>query len=138
MKLVAVFLCMLYAGNYQADEAQILVDKLKNQADCWNRGDIEAFMADYWKSDDLLFIGKSGVTYGWENTLKNYKLRYPTSKEMGQLKFEIVELDRLGTDLFFMVGKWNLTREIGDISGHFSLIWKKIDGDWVIISDHSS
>jgi ketosteroid isomerase-like protein len=95
-------------------------------------------MADYWKSNDLLFIGKSGVTYGWDNTLKNYKLRYPTSKEMGQLKFEIVELDRLGTDLFFMVGKWNLTREIGDISGHFSLIWKKIDGDWVIISDHSS
>jgi ketosteroid isomerase-like protein len=138
MKLVAVLLCMLYTGIYQSDEAQIIVDKLNNQADCWNRGDIEAFMADYWKSDELLFVGKAGVTYGWEKTLKNYQRRYPTSKEMGQLKFEIVELDRLGADLFFMVGKWNLTREIGDISGHFSLIWKKIDDNWVIISDHSS
>jgi ketosteroid isomerase-like protein len=138
MKLVAVLFCLLYSSNYRADDGQTIKSKLQNQADCWNRGDIDKFMNDYWKSDELLFIGKSGVTYGWDNTLKNYKLRYPTTKEMGRLKFEIVELNRLSEELFFMVGKWHLTREIGDVSGHFSLIWKKIDGDWVIIADHSS
>ena len=82
-------------------------------------------------------IGKNGVTYGWQNTLDNYKLKYPTGKEMGRLELEVVKLERLTSDLYFLVGKWRLTREIGDKDGHFSLIWKKIDNEWVIISDHS-
>jgi hypothetical protein len=31
-----------------------------------------------------------------------------------------------------------LKRSIGDVRGHFTLIWRKIKGRWVIVSDHSS
>ena len=116
----------------------ILINKLNNQADCWNAGDIDCFMADYWHHDSLMYIGKNGVTYGWQNTLDNYKIKYPTKKEMGHLEFEIVQLEPLSVNHYFMVGKWHLTRDIGDIGGHFTLIWKNINNDWVIISDHSS
>jgi hypothetical protein len=138
MKMLIVLISFVLIGNSSSQEEAIIKEKLQNQAKCWNHGDIECFMADYWQSEELLFIGKSGVTYGWENTLNNYKNRYPTRKEMGLLKFEILELNKLDHQHYFMVGKWNLEREVGDISGHFSLIWKKIDGDWVIIADHSS
>jgi hypothetical protein len=111
---------------------------MNNQVKCWNSGDIDCFMKDYWHHDSLMYIGKNGVTYGWKNTIENYKIKYPTQKEMGTLNFEIIKVDRLEDNYIFMVGKWHLSRNIGDIEGHFTLIWKKIDGEWVIIADHSS
>jgi len=120
------------------DDVTILKEKLQNQVKCWNEGDIECFMDDYWKSEELIFIGKSGVTHGWTQTLENYKKSYPSKKEMGVLALDVIQVDRLDKNHFFVVGKWKLTREVGDVSGHFSLVWEKINGDWVIIADHSS
>ena len=134
--LLTLFIPLI--GYITSNDDAILIAKLQNQADCWNDGDIDCFMEDYWHHDSLMYIGKNGITYGWQNTLENYKVKYPSKKEMGHLKFKIIQLDQLSRDHFFMVGKWDLTREIGDIGGHFTLIWKKIDGQWVITSDHSS
>ena len=138
--MLTFFLYILVAFSFlsEKDEATMLKEKLQNQASCWNNGDIDCFMEDYWHDDKLMYIGKSGVTYGWKNTLENYKKRYPTKKEMGHLTFDIISLDPLGDQHYHMVGKWHLDREIGNIEGHFSLIWKKIDGNWVIVADHSS
>lgn len=138
MKVLVILVSFFLNYSLVSEEEAIIKDKLQNQAECWNKGDIECFMEDYWQSENLIFIGKSGVTYGWNNTRDNYKKRYPTPKEMGELQFEIVELNKLDNKHFFMVGKWHLKREVGNLSGHFSLVWKKIKGDWVIISDHSS
>jgi hypothetical protein len=119
------------------DETAIrqLLDK---QTQAWNRGDIETFMETYWKSDSLMFIGKSGVTYGWTNTLNNYKKGYPDTIAMGKLSFDILLIKRLSFQYFHVIGKWHLQRSIGDLSGHYTLLIKKIKGKWVIISDHSS
>ena len=120
-----------------ADEIAIrqLLDK---QTQAWNRGDIETFMETYWKSDSLMFIGKSGVTYGWTNTLNNYKKGYPDTTAMGKLSFDILLVKRLSFQYFQVIGKWHLQRSIGDLSGHYTLLIKKIKGKWVIIADHSS
>ena len=126
------------SGFFNSDDDANIISKLKNQADCWNSGDIDCFMEYYWHHDSLMYIGKNGVTYGWQNTLDNYRIKYPTKKEMGHLEFEIIQLEKLSIEHYFMVGKWHLTRDMGDIGGHFTLIWKKIDNEWVITSDHSS
>ena len=57
---------------------------LDEQTLAWNRGDIESFMNGYWVNDSLMFIGKSGVTYGWINTLNNYKKGYPDTASLKQ------------------------------------------------------
>jgi hypothetical protein len=36
------------------------------------------------------------------------------------------------------VGKWYLTRSIGDIGGVFTLLLRKVANRWLIIADHSS
>ena len=95
-------------------------------------------MGTYWQSDSLMFIGKSGVTYGWQNTLNNYKKGYPDTAAMGKLQFDILEVKRLSVMYFFVVGKWHLTRSIGDVGGHFTLLFKKVKNKWVIVADHSS
>jgi ketosteroid isomerase-like protein len=111
---------------------------LDDQTTAWNRGDIENFMSGYWENDSLLFVGKSGVTKGWKQTLANYKKGYPDTAAMGKLSFNILQVKRLSVMYFSVVGKWNLTRSIGDLSGHYTLLFKKIKGKWVIIQDHSS
>ena len=111
---------------------------LTDQTQAWNRGDIESFMKTYWESDSLMFIGKSGITYGWTNTLNNYKKNYPDTIAMGKLSFNILSVKRLSFQYFQVIGKWRLQRSIGDLSGHFTLLLKKIIGRWVIIADHSS
>lgn len=135
---ILLFLLLPFITPHNTPDETILIDKLKNQSDCWNSGNIDCFMKDYWHHDSLMYIGKNGVTYGWQNTLDNYKVKYPTKAEMGHLNFQLVKLEQLSKDHYFMVGKWQLTRQVGDIEGFFTLIWKKIDKEWVIISDHSS
>ncbi|MES2430115.1 MAG: DUF4440 domain-containing protein [Bacteroidota bacterium] len=111
---------------------------LKEQTASWNKGDIEAFMSGYWKNDSLMFIGKEGITYGWQKTLESYKKGYPDTASMGKLTFDILEVKRLSVLYFFVVGKWHLSRSIGDIGGAFTLIFKKVKNKWVIVADHSS
>ncbi len=111
---------------------------LAMQSDAWNAGNLDAFMQGYWKNDSLKFIGKAGITYGWQKTLDNYKKNYPDAAAMGKLNFTILETKRLSVLYYFVVGKWNLTRTIGDIGGHFTLLFKKINKNWVIVADHSS
>ncbi len=111
---------------------------LNTQEAAWNQGNIESFMKGYWVSDSLMFIGKSGITYGFQKTLDNYKKGYPDTAAMGKLSFNLLEFKPLSPVYYFVVGKWHLQRSIGNLEGHFTLLFKKINGQWFIIADHSS
>lgn len=111
---------------------------LAQQSAAWNNGDINAFMSGYWQNDSLMFIGNEGITYGWQKTLENYKKGYPDTAAMGKLHFDLLEIKRLSVMYFFVVGKWHLTRSIGNVSGIFTLLFKKVKNKWVIVADHSS
>ena len=110
---------------------------LSNQVAAWNSGNIEKFMEGYWISDSMMFIGKS-VTYGWHKTLDNYKKRYPDTTAMGKLSFNLLDFKPLSPVYYFVVGKWYLQRSIGNLEGYFTLLFKKIKGQWFITADHSS
>lgn len=122
----------------QSKDETAIRQLLNEQTLAWNQGDIGRFMKTYWENDSLMFIGKSGVTYGWINTLNNYKKNYPDTAAMGKLSFDILLVKRLSFEYFQVVGKWRLERSIGNLSGHYTLLLKKINGKWVIIADHSS
>ena len=108
------------------------------QAKDWSNGNIEGFMEGYIKSDNLKFIGSKGITYGWKQTLENYKKGYPTKEHMGVLTFNLLEFDQLAKDVFLVIGEFHLKRTVGDANGMFSIILRQIDGNWKIIADHSS
>lgn len=136
-------LCLAFLSCVPQSKAQSpkleITQMLKSQTEAWNRGDLEGFMKGYWQHDSLLFIGKSGLTWGWQPTLDNYKKGYPSPEAMGTLKFDIKLMKALeGEKAWLVVGKWHLARSIGDLEGHFSLLWEERDGIWVIVADHSS
>jgi Domain of unknown function (DUF4440) len=111
---------------------------MQRQQDDWNAGKIDAFMVGYWESERLMFIGSKGLTYGWRPTLDNYHVRYPDRAAMGTLTFTLLSVEQLSKKSAFVIGKWQLARSIGDVGGHFTLLWKKIKGKWVIVADHTS
>ena len=123
----------------KTNERQAVLDVLAHQNKNWNEGNISAFMEDYWKSDSLMFIGSKGVVFGWKATLDRYNKSYPDLATMGKLKFDIQKTDFHSKTTCWVLGKWHLTRpEKGDIGGYFTLILKKINGKWLIVSDHTS
>ncbi len=132
-----LLLISLSAASQSADETAIRTI-LSTQTKAWNRGDLEGFMKGYWQNDSLLFIGKSGVTRGWRQTLENYKKGYPDTAAMGQLRFDLVKVEKLSAEYYFVVGKWMLKRTAGDLGGHYTLLFRKLKGQWVIVADHSS
>jgi len=138
--LIIVFILCLSTQvvNAQSKDELSIRTILATQTSEWNKGNLESFMKGYWESDSLTFIGKSGITYGWKKTLDNYKKGYPDTAAMGKLNFELVTVKRLSKDYFFVVGKWHLTRSIGNIGGAYTLLFRKIKNQWVIVTDHSS
>ena len=137
--IIVILFCLAgFSAFAQNKDEQAILNSINIQKTAWNNGDLVTFMDTYWKSDSLMFIGKSGVTYGWQNTLNNYKKSYPDTTSMGKLNFEIIHIKRLSVLYYSLVGKWELTRSIGNLKGHFTLLFKKIGKNWVIVSDHSS
>lgn len=134
------FVILTSSSGFIAQSAtEQISSNMAEQEASWNRGDVEAFMTHYWRSDSLKFIGSKGLTYGWQQTLDNYKKGYPDKSAMGQLTFTNHEIREVGDVYTYVIGKWELEREeLEDLSGHYTLLWQLIDGRWVIISDHSS
>ena len=139
--LIIISLLYIFPATLVAQESKDIATVqsiLARQEADWNAGKIDDFMNGYWQSDKLKFIGASGITYGYEATLKNYHKRYPDRATMGQLKFEVISTEKLSRKVIMLVGKWDLQRTSGDIGGIFTLIFKKIKGQWVVASDHTS
>jgi len=120
-----------------ADETSIRA-LLDAQTKAWNSGDLVHFMDGYLPSDSLLFVGKTGPTYGFNNTLNNYKKGYPDTASMGKLTFTLLSLQPIEKIHYRVLGKWELKRSKGDVSGYFTLLLQKIKGNWFVIQDHSS
>ena len=135
---IILFLFMsLTACNDKNDKIAIL-KVLEDQRQAWNKGNLESFMNGYIKSDSLLFVGRDGPKYGWETTLDNYKRGYPDKAAMGFLTFNIKEVRLISSDHAFVLGGWHLKREKDEPQGAFTLLLKKVSGEWKIVADHSS
>ena len=119
-------------------DTKAINDVLSAQQAAWNRGDVDAFLAGYWRSPELTFSGSSGVSRGWDGVLARYKKSYPNHAAMGQLEFSDLEFRFLGPDAALVLGQWHLKRESGDIGGVFTLVWQKFPDGWKIIHDHTS
>ena len=123
------------AGSAQ----RAIVQVLTTQTAAWNRGDIPGFMQGYWHSDSLVFLGRKGPTYGWQQTLTNYQKNYPDAAAMGQLDFSGLRVSLLAPGAAQVVGHWHLARPAaGDVQGYFLLVLRKIDGKWLVVADHTN
>jgi ketosteroid isomerase-like protein len=135
--LALILNATLLFSQKETKQIKEVENNMKAQELAWNNADITGFMKYYWKSDSLKFIGSKGITYGWQKTYDNYVKSYPTKEAMGILTFTIKEITQLSKTSIYVIGQWQLSKEEPS-GGYFTLLWKKINGQWVIVADHTS
>jgi ketosteroid isomerase-like protein len=128
---------VLSSCSFKAREKSVR-NVLAEQQRSWNQGDLEGFMQGYVPGDSLIFIGEKGIRYGYQATLKGYKKTYTDLKAMGNLDFDILHVLNAGPKAVVVVGKWKLIRDKDMPQGYFSLLFKKVKGQWKIVVDHTS
>jgi len=121
-----------------AKDAKAIQAVLDSQVAAWNRGDIEAFMDGYERSEKTVFVGGDNVTRGWQTVLDRYKRNYDTREKMGTLKISDLEVVPLGNDSALVLMRWHLQRAKDEPHGRSTLIMRRTKKGWKIIHDHSS
>ena len=111
---------------------------LRAQQDSWNRGDIEAYMDGYDRSEKTVFVSGDNVNRGWKTVLERYKRTYDTREKMGVLTFSDLEITLLGANSASVLGRWALKRAADEPHGRFTLIFKRTSKGWRIVHDHTS
>jgi ketosteroid isomerase-like protein len=111
---------------------------LHTQQEAWNRGDIDAFMTGYWRSNKTVFVSGDDVTRGWQKVLDRYKAKYSDRAKMGTLTFSEIEITALNNDSAAVLGSWKLKRADDEPHGRFTLIFRHFSDGWKIVHDHTS
>jgi len=135
--LIAPALGRAIASEKPDDAAEIRA-VMEMQVAAWNRGDVDTFMTSYWKSDETLFVGASGLFRGYDAVLARYHKSYPDLKAMGHLTFSDLEVHVTCPDAAIVVGQYHLAREKDNPSGIFSLDFRKFADGWKIVLDHTT
>jgi ketosteroid isomerase-like protein len=140
------------SARAESEDAAQIRAVLDMQVAAWNRGDLDAFMTGYWKSDDTLFLGAGGVTRGWQAVLDRYHRAYPDRKAMGRLSFANLDVHVPCADSAFVIGEFHLKREQEGLpgprqgepgrsdepAGVFTLNFRRFPDGWRIVADHTT
>jgi len=123
-------------GNYSetAIKGEIMA-VINQQAKDWSAGDYEAFMKGYHNSEDIRFAHPKGITRGWQGVLDAYK-RNP---KKSRLEFSDIDITPLSPEAALVFGRFhNYVEDNTYKTGLFTLLVRKIDGQWKAVHDHSS
>lgn len=136
---LAIFIVLIAVSAYaQGPADKAIRGVMDDQVTAWNRGDLEAFMLGYWRSDKLVFVSGDKITRGWQPTLDNYRKSYGSREKMGSLAFADLEITALSPDAAIVLGSWSLAREKDAPKGKFTLLFRKFKVGWRIVMDHTS
>jgi ketosteroid isomerase-like protein len=128
----------ILAAEPNADVVPEIQSVLHAQEEAWNRGDIDAFMDGYCRSDKTVFVSGDEVTRGWQKVLDRYKAKYSDRAKMGALTFSEIEITPLNDDSAVVLGSWKLRRAADQPHGRFTLIFRHFPDGWKIVHDHTS
>lgn len=121
-------------------EARQVGALLLQQADDWNRGDLEAFARGYKDAPDILFMGPT-IQKGYTAMLAGYRKRYPTREKMGTLTFTSLAVQPLDENFATATGQFLLKRtEVGGgpAAGYFLLVLERTGAGWKIVRDDTT
>ena len=119
-------------------EPSRILKVLADQADAWNRGDLEGFLLGYWHSDQTVFAGGGDVHRGFDAMAARYRKSYDTREKMGTLTFADLKFESIERDRAVVTGSWELQRATDKPGGVFTLVFRKLPEGWRIVHDHTS
>jgi ketosteroid isomerase-like protein len=108
---------------------------MNQQAKDWTAGDYKAFMKGYRNSKDIRFAHPKGITRGWQGVMDAYE----SNPKRSRLEFTEIDITPLSPDAAMVFGRFhNYGEDNSYKNGWFTLLMRKIDGQWKAVHDHSS
>ena len=143
MRLVAAAIAMTMlsacAGTFSTKDRSAVEGVLQAQADAWNRGDLDGYMAGYARTPELVFTSGAKVRRGWQETRDAYVKKYGSDpRGMGKLSFELLQVQPVGADGAVVLGRWQLRDTPNAGGGIFSVVLERRPEGWRVVHDHTS
>jgi uncharacterized protein (TIGR02246 family) len=137
--LCSVYFPSLLRSSVNTAEASITA-VLNEQVDAWNSGDLKKFVSSY--APKCTLVGGNQISETTRaDVLAHYEKKYPSPEARGKLRFSELMVHLLDAETATVTGHFHLERSPsggGPAGGVFSLVFKRIDGSWEIVLDHTS
>jgi len=116
-----------------------LARQFQQSAAAWNRGDLDAFMADYIQDGTTTFQGSDGLLRGFDAIRERYAPSFEQGAERDSLRFEDFHVRSIAPSLILVTARYILYRDQETTSsGPFTLVMEQHPDGWKITHDHSS
>ena len=138
MKKITLLILFLFCSFLSIGQEKEIKELLEKQRINWNEGDMIGYMQGYLKSDSLIFVDKTGPTYGWQKNLDIYQKIYQDKAAMGNLTFDVKKVKMIDKKHAFVLGAWNLQWAKENQKGFFTLWVEKFKDGWKIVVDHTN
>jgi uncharacterized protein (TIGR02246 family) len=116
-----------------------VIAMLDRSAADWNRGDLEAFLADYQDAPATTFVGPRGVLSGLEEIRAHHAPAFEPGAERDSLRFEAVRVRSLSPLIGIVTARWVLHENgVTSSSGFITRVMRRTGSGWKITHDHSS
>ncbi|MER2996069.1 YybH family protein [Pontibacter populi] len=123
----------------KGDAVQEVKQALEGQISAWNKGDLETAMTFYWNSPEMLWISKAGTEKGYQEVYDMFLQDFTDRSKMGVYSYEPLHIEQVSKEAVYFVFRWKIEldgkRLMGGVS---SQVWKKLNGRWVVTSEHAS
>jgi len=127
------------AGSSDADTKKAIESVLDQQVAAWNRGDINGFMSGYWNSSELIYVGNTKVTRGWQTLLDRYEeLSKASGGQIGTLELQETQITVLSKDSALVWGTYRVLQPGQDRKGLYTLVLRRFQAGWRTIYDRTS
>jgi uncharacterized protein (TIGR02246 family) len=139
-----LLLCSIFAPAFVGSGANTAENSIRavlnEQVDAWNRGDLKKFVSSY--APKCTLVGGNQISETTRaDVLAHYEKKYPSPEARGKLRFSELTVHLLDAETAIVTGHFHLERSPsggGPAGGVFSLVFRRIGGNWQIVLDHTS
>jgi len=101
------------AASSDANAEQAIRSVLDQQVRAWNRGDIKDFMSGYWNSPDLIYVGNTKVTRGWQILFDRFEeLSKSSGGQLGTLELPETQISILSPASALVWGTYRVLQPV--------------------------
>lgn len=117
-------------------EILALIEKLQTD---WNGGDMAAYLAAYWNSEELSLLFGGQAVRGWQALSDLFTGTWSTEEEMGDFMTHDVVLRFPRADMAIASGGFEHQFPAEKVVGAFTHVLRRSDdGSWQIVHEHTS
>ncbi len=116
-----------------------LLRQFTHAAAAWNRGDLEAFMADYPRDSTPTYVAGTETLRGYDAIRGRYAPSFAPGARRDSLRFENFSVRPISGDYALVTARFILyANGRTTASGPFTLLMHRRPEGWKILHDHSS